>query len=300
MNKFWVWTLNHPKELPEEIIACFKDKCDYVIFQKEKGENGTEHYQGYVELARSQRLSFLKKILPRAHFERRRGTRQQAREYCQKEESRIEGPWEYGEFKEKKPGQRNDLSALRDMVLERKTPRKEIINMCSNNQQLRFVENLTKYQTLSSEYHKKRVTWCYGKTGSGKTRFVMSKVAGKDYFMADTAKWMDGYYGQEFVVIDELRPKDWPYARMLKLLDGYEILTPIKGGYVIWNPKRIYITSPYRPEDTYYMTASIEGGIEQLLRRITNIKLFGDENRRDIVQCVTPSIYREFNIQEFN
>ena len=30
------------------------------------------------------------------HLEIRRGTQQQARDYCQKHDTRVDGPWEYG------------------------------------------------------------------------------------------------------------------------------------------------------------------------------------------------------------
>lgn len=297
-SKYICWTYNNPKENPQDILKRAEEsgKVDYLIFQREKGDNGTEHFQGYIEFKTSQRYAAVHKIVAKEiHCETRRGTQVQAIDYCKKEESRLEGPWEFGEFKEKRgPGQRNDLTKLRDDVLGRKRKRKEIIDSCCNNQQLRFVENLYKYVQLDATYKPKRVVWCYGKTGEGKTKHVMTKVSGKDYYMADTAQWMDGYYGQPIVVIDELRAKDWPYARLLKLLDGYEILTAIKGGYVIWHPEKIYITTPFKPEDTYHRTAHLEGGIGQLLRRITKIKLFGPENPRvfDQIEIMGQQYYK--------
>lgn len=93
----WVFTINNPEEDADSLLERLmnNDMVRYVIFQKEKGENGTEHYQGYLELRRNQRMSFIKRMMPRAHLEQRRGTREQARDYARKEETRIEGPWEY-------------------------------------------------------------------------------------------------------------------------------------------------------------------------------------------------------------
>lgn len=288
--KYWCITWNNPDVSGAELLDKITQSAyfSYVMFQKEKGESGTEHFQIYLELKKAQRISGVHKILGTTHVAcfGRNGTGQQASDYCCKEESRIEGPWTAGDLFIGNPGKRSDLSDLRDSVLQRTKSRKEIVDSCSNNQQLRFVENLYKYVRLNPEYQPKKVVWCYGKTGEGKTRHVMSKVDGVDYYMADTAQWMDGYYGQEVVIIDELRPKDWPYARMLKLLDGYEILTAIKGGYVIWNPKKIYITTPFKPEDTYFRTAHSEGGIEQLIRRISKVKLFGPENSREFYEQI--------------
>jgi len=89
----------------------------YCVHQREKGDSGTEHFQGYAELSTRQRMTGLKKWLPTAHFEARRGSSTQARDYCMKEDSRIEGPWEHGEFTAVTAGQRTDLEAAAELVL---------------------------------------------------------------------------------------------------------------------------------------------------------------------------------------
>lgn len=108
----WCFTLNNPTAP----IEWPSDKITYAVYQKEKGENGTEHYQGYVELKNVQRLSALKKILPTAHWEIRRGTQEQARDYAMKEDTRIDGPWEFGELKAQ--GKRNDLEQAYKLLKE--------------------------------------------------------------------------------------------------------------------------------------------------------------------------------------
>lgn len=70
----------------------------FVVWQREKGAEGTEHLQGYIELHAPIRLSAMVEWLRGAHFEPRRGTRDQARDYCMKEDSRLAGPWERGDF----------------------------------------------------------------------------------------------------------------------------------------------------------------------------------------------------------
>jgi len=78
------------------------------VWQLEKGETGTPHFQIYVELLKPQRMSAMKLWLPGAHFESRKGSAEQARAYCMKEESREEGPWERGDFSIGQ-GRRTDL-----------------------------------------------------------------------------------------------------------------------------------------------------------------------------------------------
>ncbi len=86
-------------------------------------------------------------------------------------------------------------------------------------------------------------------------------------------QWFDGYWGQKYAIIDEIRAKNWPYDLMLRLLDGYQVRLPIKGGFTIWKPEIIYITSPLHPRHLYkgQLEYNVDGGIDQLLRRITTI-----------------------------
>jgi len=85
----WVFTINNPpidvdgKPVPPEPLAWSRHV--YSIWQLERGENGTLHWQGYVEFSGQFSLSQLKsscKELGTAHLEGRRGTAEQAREYC--------------------------------------------------------------------------------------------------------------------------------------------------------------------------------------------------------------------------
>lgn len=87
-------TINNPDD--SDLLSLQSDRIQYSIYQVEKGKEGTVHIQGYVELKQASRLTGIKKLFPRAHIERRLGTQQQAIEYCSKEDTRIEGPFEYG------------------------------------------------------------------------------------------------------------------------------------------------------------------------------------------------------------
>lgn len=73
-------------------------KC--AVVQKEKcPETGREHYQGFLQLVKPARFTRIKDILKceSAHLEKAKGTPVQAWDYCCKEESRVDGPWIYGE-----------------------------------------------------------------------------------------------------------------------------------------------------------------------------------------------------------
>lgn len=73
----------------------------YVCAQVEQcPTTGKEHVQGYLEAPQKRSIASLKKALNdvTAHFEIRRGSRDSARDYCRKEESRLWGPYEFGEW----------------------------------------------------------------------------------------------------------------------------------------------------------------------------------------------------------
>lgn len=113
---YWVFTINNPSEQ-----LAFDDRVTYAVWQKESGENGTQHFQGYLELAKKGRISAVKALggeFVRAHLERRRGTQKQARDYAMKEDTRVDGPWEHGEFVAREQGTRSDLAAAVDALKE--------------------------------------------------------------------------------------------------------------------------------------------------------------------------------------
>lgn len=89
----------------------------YASWQLELGEeSGNMHVQAYVELDRAMRPStfvalFVNAGWPHPHVEMMRGTRDAARDYTRKEDTRIDGPWERGVWVPgpSLQGKRNDL-----------------------------------------------------------------------------------------------------------------------------------------------------------------------------------------------
>jgi len=113
---YWIFTINNPTS-----ELTFDDRVAYAVWQKEKGENGTEHFQGYLELQKKGRMSAVKALggeFVRAHLERRKGTQAQARDYAMKEDTRVDGPWEHGEFIAREQGSRSDLAAAVEALKE--------------------------------------------------------------------------------------------------------------------------------------------------------------------------------------
>lgn len=133
-----------------------------------------------------------------------------------------------------------------------------------------------------------KVYWYYGPAGSGKTRTVEDEIIRlynarecslHTVSTVDKITQPNNFFQgniQEFtdvLVIDDFRGSMLKYDELLKLLDGSTV--NIKGGQKFIKAKYIYITSPMHPKDCYHNLAENDG-IQQLLRRITEIKQFGD------------------------
>jgi hypothetical protein len=87
----WCFTLNNPT--PEELDHLWNDpepEVEYMVIGDEVGASGTRHFQGYVELVKKVRWATLKAWIPRAHWEARRGTSDQASRYCKKDGRFVE------------------------------------------------------------------------------------------------------------------------------------------------------------------------------------------------------------------
>lgn len=109
-----------------------------VCGQLERGTNGTLHFQGYLELGSPQRIAALKKLggdWNRAHFEPRKGTRDQAVGYCTSDSydgedkgRQMDPEWwpEKKYFDDKQQGRRTDLHEVAESVLSGKLSESEI------------------------------------------------------------------------------------------------------------------------------------------------------------------------------
>jgi len=104
-----------PTELPDGVT--------YLVYQREiSPSTNREHFQGYLELESRQRIAAVRRALhdPAVHIEVRRGTAQQASDYCQKDDTRKPGttPVVVGELvaTSGNQGGRTDLVAVKKML----------------------------------------------------------------------------------------------------------------------------------------------------------------------------------------
>lgn len=96
----------------------------------------------------------------------------------------------------------------------------------------------------SGEFRNVEVIVLWGAPGTGKSRTANSEGA---YSMASTSpEWWNGYNNHDVIHIEDFNG-EIPYTRLLRILDGYKIMLPIKGGFVWSLYTKVYITSNTSP-----------------------------------------------------
>nr|WAE42878.1 MAG: replication associated protein [Cressdnaviricota sp.] len=255
------WTLNNYTLEEQETIEARAGNDTYTIYGMEVGEEGTHHLQGYTELKTRTRLTTLKKKWgDRFHFEERRGTQEQAIEYCKKD-----GDWiEFGQ--RRISGARPDLDRCRQLAHDQGM--RAVTGVC-NLQQIRVAEKYLTYNEEPRDW-KPEVIWIWGESGVGKSRRAREIFATDDiYTKNESSKWWDGYDNHENIIIDDFRDSWWPMTEMLRLLDRYECRIECKGGTRQFRPRRICITCTRGPNEMY---RQVDEQRHQLLRRIDRIE----------------------------
>ena len=282
-------TVCNPDE-PVVIAAVKQLPLRYCVLARETGAGGLRHFQCYVELKSQITWNRLKEILPGAHIEDRRGSAEQAIQYCKKGDQPKE-EWDqyrtlgdnYGNNVDialecgdpAKPGTRTDLENMCNMV--QKGKRLSEIAAEDPVTFVKFSKGITNYHALMDEPRqlgaKVEVIVHYGPTGTGKTYKAMHDNPGCYKYSLTNGQWYDGYEGHEVVVFDEFRGQI-TFGTLLQLLDVYQMKVPVKGTFREWKPTKIIITSPVHPGLWYPGLASNDGKISQLKRRIASIYYF--------------------------
>lgn len=223
-------------------------KLRYLTWQLELGQQLTPHLQMYFEFNQPIRRSQIYKILGSGHLEPRRGTREQARDYCQKEETRLDGPWTLGTWNEVGQGCRTDLLHVQKLIQQGES---ELYIANNNfNTWVRNYKALREYRRILSPNRNWMpvVHVVLGPTGTGKSRWAMQVLP--DAYWKQRSIWWDGYEGHEGVVLDEFY--GWiPFDVLLRICDRYPLLVETKGGQCNFLAKTIVITSNKLPHDWY-------------------------------------------------
>ncbi len=237
-----------------------------MVYGRETGASGTPHLQGFTQLSKQTSFSVVKRHLPGAHIEKRKGTPLQAADYCKKDGDFTE----IGELP--KQGKRNDLKAMQEAI---KAGMSEVdLYEEHTGPMFKHYRAAARYRTALNRADRAftinmEVMVLWGKAGCGKTRRA-HELDPDLYFVSHGGDrlWWDGYDGQHTILFDDFYG-GVKHSMLLRLIDGYRFHVPIKGGFTWKAWKRVIFTSNTPPGEWY-----TKGGNEldpALARRITSI-----------------------------
>ncbi len=226
-GKNWCFTLNNfTMEQKEQMVLKFETLASRYYFAEEIGESGTPHFQGTVEFKRKLRPVTAIGI-PSIHWERRKGSWDEAVNYCMKED----GEKYYGGFKPRRP-----LKALPCEVLL-------------------FPWQQSMFDIVSAEPDDRTIVWVWETAGAvGKTTFLKwlmrfheaIPLEGKKADILNIAL----NHESEIYVYDLERSMEQfvSYASIEKIKNGCFMSGKYEGGMVNRNCPHLVVFANFPPE----------------------------------------------------
>lgn len=289
--KNWVFTINHPDGDDTSNLVYLNSELhrqsldvNYVIYQLEKGEHGTPHYQGYVQFTKRKTLNQLKAIFGnRVHVEVARGSPQQNSAYCSKE-PRLEATVELGTIRGGQ-GKRNDIEEFVNTASRESLSTKSLIEQFGPilAKYPRFVRTVIDYYTspecitpsleprpgwqselfldLATEPHPRTVRWYYDPVGgTGKSLFARRFSVGGNpvhprAYLITGGRHLDIFYGyrnERVVFFDWARDcqETFPYSVVENFKNGYFLNTKYEVLSKYFNSPHVVIFANFEPDQT--------------------------------------------------
>lgn len=281
------FTANNPTEYTHDVLVdlFYSQTAKFLIYQEEAGSAAnTRHLQGYIEFGKQYDFSKIKKLMPEGvHIEAASGTKHDNVRYCSKRSTRVAGPFVYGDLASNQ-GSRSDLydaierlgkSSSLQQAASDEVFAVSYVKYSSGFNRLAALRGITTF--CPTEPEEKSVVVAWGSTGTGKTHLAYTNLCAlypeeKPWFASDlSGKWFDGYTNQSGVIFDDFRGSrsELKVDLFLRLTDKWPMQVPVKGSFVTWQPKTIYITSNEDPAEWYYNeSANTQAAVA---RRLTTI-----------------------------
>ena len=256
--KRWCFTINNPQDSDKFWENQHKlDAIEYLVLQEERGAEGTLHWQGFMILKTKKRMTWLKRnINERAHWEVTRGTNEQARDYCKKDDTYTGGlRYEYGHLPERekagKASERLEKAAQElDLIKEGYKRPREVPSMT-----LLQCGFIPAYKEITADilgpYRPDlKIITLIGPPGTGKSYAIY-------HFWPDAGRCIYGNNGTWFqnptascMVFEEFHGQI-PITKMLQLLDVFPTSLEVKGGMRPAMYTTVVITSNSSPSYWY-------------------------------------------------
>jgi hypothetical protein len=220
---------------------------------------GLIHLHMVLEDSSKARFSAVKAAFPKAHIEPTMGRKEEAENYITKQGKYAEKGEQviyiarHGEIQGKQ-GQRSDLAEIVQMI-ESGASNKQIRQLYPaqyflHQSKIERIRQEIRQELASGEYRPLVVTYIYGTSGSGKTRYINDTYGATAYRVTDYSHPFDGYQGQETLVFEEFHGQ-LTMSGMLDYLDVYCTELPSRYSNKIATYSRVYIISNLHLEEQY-------------------------------------------------
>lgn len=264
----------------------------YAVGQLERGgESGHYHAHIFVQYRVRQRCGKLRLLLAgrfkdhAPHIDVPRKPALALIRYCQKEETRVAGPFELGENRTNRTGQgtRTDLNVAADAIRSgaslREIVEKNLETFVKYHKGIERSLEILRRPALTFEPPKVFVLW--GKSGVGKTRAVY-RLAGDDLYVVRHSESGDPQRFHDFdpvrhkhVLFDEFRggPGQLSFDAWKEFCSEYPYRSRTFGGESTIRPETIWFCSNYDPETWWNGIVSPRYPVENeaFVRRITKV-----------------------------
>jgi len=231
-------------ELPPSVV--------WIRGQQEAGDaGGYLHWQFVVGFRQKVSLARVKAVFGSAvHAELSRS--ELANAYVCKEQTRVDGPWEFGA----KPLRRNSKTDWESVWTAAQSG-----DLASIPAQVRVVSYRT-IRAIASDFSKapaivREIFVFWGSTGkyyltigTGKSRRAWDEAGLEAYSKCPRTKFWDGYQSEQNVVIDEFRG-GIDISHILRWCDRYPVRVEIKGSSRPLVASKIWFTSNLDPREWY-------------------------------------------------
>lgn len=217
-------------------------KIAYCCFCDEVGREGTPHIHIFIYSKNAIMFSTIQQRFYGAHIECAVGTCKENRDYIRKEGKYLDSDKketnlidtfeEYGEMPIERKGGSDNISSQVLQMIKDGYENLEIIDVFPSY--MTKIPHLDKVrQTILSNkfanvFRKLEVTYIYGETETGKTRYVLETYGYENvYKITNYEHPFDAYEGQDVILFDEFR-SSLPLKDMLQYLDGYSCRLPAR------------------------------------------------------------------------